>query len=267
MKKEIVFPIRINKYLAYNNFCTRRAADEIIKSGRVKINGQVAVLGTKVLESDEVTIEKDIRRNKKLVYLAYNKPTGIVTHSPQKGERGIEDIFNYTQKVFPVGRLDKDSYGLIILTNDGRVTDRLLNPDHDHEKEYLVTVDRNISPGFLKNMAEGVILDDGYQTKPASVKKINDLTFSIILTEGKKRQIRRMCEKLERRVTELKRTRIMNIKLGGLKTREYREIVGDEQTELLKSIGIDNANLSFWAKSKDDNIVKTGFVPAFCFWK
>lgn len=243
MKKEIVYPIRINKYLAYNNFCTRRAADEIIKSGRVKINGQVAVLGVKVKETDEVTIDKDIRRNKKLVYLAYNKPQGIVTHSPQKGEKSIEDIFNYSQKVFPVGRLDKDSYGLIILTNDGRVTDRLLNPDHYHEKEYLVKVDRTISPGFIKNMSEGVVLDDGYKTRNCEVKKINDLSFSIVLTEGKKRQIRRMCEKLERRVIELKRIRIMNIKLGSLKSREYREIEGLEQAELLKSIGITQAEI------------------------
>ncbi|MEI6588020.1 MAG: pseudouridine synthase [Candidatus Moraniibacteriota bacterium] len=243
MKKEIIYPIRINKYLAYNNFCTRRAADEIIKSGRVKINGQVAVLGAKVNEADEVTIDKDIRRNKKMVYLAYNKPQGIVTHSPQKGERSIEDIFNYSQKVFPVGRLDKDSHGLIILTNDGRVTDRLLNPDHYHEKEYLVKVDRTISPAFIKNMAEGVILDDGYKTRPCVVEKVNDLAFSIVLTEGKKRQIRRMCEKLERKVTELKRVRIMNIKLGGLKTREYREIEGPEQLELLASIGIDRSEI------------------------
>ncbi|MFA5962168.1 MAG: pseudouridine synthase [Parcubacteria group bacterium] len=243
MKKEITYPIRINKYLAYNNFCTRRAADEIIKSGRVKINGLVAALGAKVNETDEVTIDKDIRRNRKLVYLAYNKPQGIVTHSPQKGERSIEDIFNYSQKVFPVGRLDKDSHGLILLTNDGRVTDRLLNPDHYHEKEYLVKVDRTISPGFIKNMSEGVVLDDGYKTRSCEVKKVNELAFSIVLTEGKKRQIRRMCERLERKVTELKRTRIMNIKLGSLKTREYREIEGPEQLELLKSIGIDKPEI------------------------
>lgn len=238
MKKEIVFPIRINKYLAYNNFCTRRAADEIIKSGRVKINGQVAVLGAKVLENDDVTIEKDVRRNKRLVYLAYNKPEGIVTHSPQKDEKSIENIFSYSQKVFPVGRLDKDSSGLIILTNDGRVTDRLLNPDYYHEKEYLVRVDRTISPGFLRNMAEGVTLDDGYKTRKCEVRKINDLTFSIVLTEGKKRQIRRMCEKLERKVIELKRVRIMNVKLNSLKVREYREIKDEEQLEFLSSIGV-----------------------------
>ncbi|HAI74390.1 MAG TPA: 23S rRNA pseudouridine synthase F [Candidatus Moranbacteria bacterium] len=238
MKKEIIYPIRINKYLAYNNFCTRREADEIIKSGRVKVNGKPAALGYQVLEHDEVAIEKDTRKNKKLVYLAYNKPRGIVTHSPQEGEKSIENIFNFSQKVFPVGRLDKDSYGLIILTNDGRITDRLLNPDHCHEKEYIVKVDRAISPGFIKNMADGVILDDGYKTRNCEVKKIDELSFSIILTEGKKRQIRRMCEKLERKVLDLKRVRITNIKLRNLKTKEYREIIGEEKNILLKSIGV-----------------------------
>lgn len=243
MKKEIIFPIRINKYLAYNNFCTRREADEIIKSGRVKVNGKTATLGYQVLEKDDVTIEKDNRKNKKLVYLAYNKPRGIVTHSPQKGEKSIEDIFKFSQKVFPVGRLDKDSHGLIILTNDGRVTDRLLNPDHYHEKEYIVSVDRTISPGFIKNMASGVIIDDGYKTRNCEVKKIDELSFLIVLTEGKKRQIRRMCEKLERKVLDLKRVRIMNIKLKSLKAKESREIKGEEKEILLKSIGIDSAGV------------------------
>ena len=240
MQKEIVFPIRINKYLAYSNFCTRREADEMIKSGRVKINERLAVLGDKVQEQDRVTVDKDNRRNKPLVYLAFNKPRGIVTHSPQKGEKSIEEIFKFPQKVFPVGRLDKDSHGLIILTNDGRITDRLLNPDHEHEKEYVVKVDRTISPGFLKNMAEGVVLDDGYRTKAANVKKIDELTFSIILTEGKKRQIRRMCERLERTVLDLRRSRIMNIELGKLGVREFRSIEGAELEQLLRGIGIDN---------------------------
>lgn len=238
MKKEIIFPIRINKYLAYNNFCTRREADEIIKSGRVKVNGKTAVLGYQVLEKDEVAIEKDIRKNKKLAYLAYNKPRGIVTHSPQEGEKSIENIFKFSQKVFPVGRLDRDSHGLIILTNDGRITDRLLNPDHYHEKEYIVKVDRAVSPGFIRNMANDVILDDGYKTRKCEVKKLDDLTFSIVLTEGKKRQIRRMCEELERKALDLKRVRIMNIELGGLKSGEYREIIGAELKTLLKSIGV-----------------------------
>lgn len=243
MKKEIVFPIRINKYLAYNNFCTRREADEIIKSGRVKINNRLAVLGDKVQDGDDVKIDKNIRRNKELIYLAFNKPRGIVTHSPQLGEKSIEDVVKFPQKVFPIGRLDKDSHGLIILTNDGRITDRMLNPDHYHEKEYIVTVDRTISPGFIKQLEEGVILDDGYKTRSATVKKIDSLTFSIILTEGKKRQIRRMCERLERTVQDLKRVRIMNIELGNLRSRESRKIEGLELENLLKSIGIDRASI------------------------
>ncbi|MFZ2193329.1 MAG: pseudouridine synthase [Candidatus Moraniibacteriota bacterium] len=243
MKKEIVFPIRINKYLAYNNFCTRREADEIIKSGRVKINNRLAVLGDKVQDGDDVKIDKNIRRNKELIYLAFNKPRGIVTHSPQAGEKSIEDIVKFPQKVFPIGRLDKDSHGLIILTNDGRITDRMLNPDHYHEKEYLVTVDRKMSPAFIKQMTDGVILDDGYKTRSAIVRKIDDLTFSIILTEGKKRQIRRMCERLERTVQDLKRVRIMNVELGNLKSRESRKIEGLELENLLKSIGIDRASI------------------------
>jgi 23S rRNA pseudouridine2604 synthase len=241
MKKEITFPIRINKFLAYSNFCTRREADEIIKSGRVKINKHLAVLGDKVQAGDDVKIDKNIRRFKELVYLAFNKPRGIVTHSPQEGERSIENILKYSQKVFPVGRLDKDSHGLIILTNDGRITDRLLNPDYRHEKEYIVSVDRNITPGFIKNMAEGVILDDGYKTKTAQVRRIDDLTFSIILTEGKKRQIRRMCEKLERRVLDLRRERIMNICLGKIKSKEFRKIDGEELKEFLKKVGIEKS--------------------------
>jgi 23S rRNA pseudouridine2604 synthase len=215
---------------------TRREADEIIKSGRVKINGRMAVLGDKVEENDEVKVDKNFRKGKKFVYLAFNKPRNIITHSPQKEEKSIENITQFRERVFPVGRLDKDSHGLIILTNDGRITDKLLNPDYSHEKEYVVRVDRTISPGFLKQMESGVVLGDGYRTKKCQVAKINKDIFSIILTEGKKRQIRRMCEKLERKVLDLKRIRIMNIKLGDLRTGKSRKIEGEELKEFLKSL-------------------------------
>ena len=244
MKKEIIYPVRINKYLAYNNFCTRREADAVIKSGRVKVNGRMAIVGQKVNEGDRVDVQKDTRKKKKKpIYLAFNKPRGIVTHSPQEGERGIEHVLNFTEKVFPVGRLDKDSYGLIILTNDGRIVENLLQPDQNHEKEYVVKVDRKMTPGFINNLASGVILDDGYQTKQAEVKRLDDFTFRIILTEGKKRQIRRMCEKLERRVLDLKRERIMNITLGSLKSGQYRSIDGAELETFLKSINIDREGI------------------------
>ena len=229
--------MRINRYLALENVCSRREADELIKEGKVTINGRVAVLGDKVIESDnvEVFLEGD---EKELVYYAFNKPQGIITHSPQHGEKSIENITKFPQKVYPVGRLDKDSHGLIILTNDGRVTGKLLSPENFHEKEYTVKIDRAITPSFLKHMEEGVMLDDGYKTQPAKTKKINDFTFSIILTEGKKRQIRRMCESLGRNVTDLKRMRILNIKLGEIKPGKYRNIEGRELKEFLKEIGL-----------------------------
>lgn len=230
------YPMRINKYLAKKNICTRRKADELIEKGKVTINGVPAVLGSKVLETDRVEVAKNSLKENELVYLAYNKPKGVATHSSQKNEKGILDIFKYKEKVYPVGRLDKDSHGLIILSNDGRITDKLLNPDFYHEKEYVVEVDRKINPFFLKHMTEGVKLGDGYNTRKCQVKKMNDNTFSIVLTEGKKRQIRKMCERLERKVLDLKRIRIMNIELGDLRSKECREIKGKELEVFLEKL-------------------------------
>jgi 23S rRNA pseudouridine2604 synthase len=175
---------------------------------------------------------------KKFIYLAYNKPEGVVSTNPQKDEKGILQSAKFPAGVFPVGRLDKESHGLIIMTNDGRVTDRLLNPIYNHEKEYIVEVDRNFTPGFIKNMAEGVYIGDE-TTRPAVVKKINENTFSIILTEGKNRQIRRMTEKLGYTVRDLQRVRVQNILLKNTPLNTYREITGNEQTEFLKSIGLE----------------------------
>ncbi|MFA6048193.1 MAG: pseudouridine synthase [Parcubacteria group bacterium] len=235
--EEKTYPMRINRYLALENVCSRREADEIIKQGKVIINGRVAVLGDKVLENDNVEVFLD-GAEKELVYFAYNKPRGIITHSPQHGEKSIENITKFPQKVYPVGRLDKDSHGLIILTNDGRVTGKLLSPENFHEKEYTVKIDRAITPSFLKHMEEGVVLDDGYKTQPAKTKKINDFTFSIILIEGKKRQIRRMCESLGRNVTDLKRIRILNIQLDDIKSGKFRSIEGKELQDFLNKIGL-----------------------------
>ena len=231
--EEIKYPVRINKYLALQKICARREADELILQKKVKINDRVAVLGDKVLENDKVVVEK---LNKKLVYLAFNKPKGIITHSPQNEEKEVKDILNFADKIFPVGRLDKNSSGLIILTNDGRATDRLLNPEHNHEKEYIIKVNKNIDNLFLKKMAEGVILDDRYKTKKCIITKISSERFSIILTEGKKHQIRRMCDALGFGVVNLERRRIMNIKLGNLLPGDYREIKGYELSELLKNL-------------------------------
>jgi 23S rRNA pseudouridine2604 synthase len=228
------YPMRINKYLAMKNICSRREADELIKLGKVLINKKRAVLGDKVLESDKVEIVDNFQRE--LFYYAYNKPIGIVTHSPQGKEKSIKDVAKIPQKVFPIGRLDKDSWGLIILTNDGRITDKILNPEKDHEKEYAVRVDKIMSESFLNKMARGVKLDDGYKTKECKVQKINDAMFSIILTEGKKRQIRRMCTALGYAVADLKRVRIMNIHIKSLKPGEFREIKERELESFLSEL-------------------------------
>lgn len=230
-----IFPMRINKYLAHRGITTRVNADELVKKGLVTINSKKAVLGDKVLETDTVKVSG--KNKPSYSYVAYNKPKGVVTANPQKNEQEILDVIPLKTKVSPIGRLDKNSYGLIILSNDGRITDRLLNPEKNHEKEYVVEVDRKFTPAFLKHMQEGVMIGE-YTTKPAVVKKLDDAKFSIILTEGKNRQIRKMTEKLGYTVKDLCRVRIQNIKLDHLKSNSYREITGDEKDEFLKSLGL-----------------------------
>lgn len=219
------FPMRINRYLALRGYCTRREADVWIEKGRVLINGNPARLGDRVEKSDKVELISKSKKIEKKVYFAYYKP---------KGEEVKE---RYNRNLFPVGRLDKESEGLLILTNDGRITDRLLNPDREHEKEYEVEVDKPITNHFLKIMARGVDIE-GYKTKPAQLEQFDDKTFSIILTEGKKHQIRRMCAALGYQVQSLKRVRVMNIELDGLKSGSQREIEGEELKIFLKSLGL-----------------------------
>ena len=246
MEEEIKYPIRINKYLAQKKICARREADVLVAQKKVKINNRIAVLGDKVLEGDKVTVIAQTGKVKKLIYIAFNKPKGVITHSPQEGEPSVKDVIGLDPtsprlrgaSVFPLGRLDKDSSGLIILTNDGRVTDRLLNPKYNHEKEYIVRVAKPIDGLFLKKMSNGIKLEDGYVTKKCIVKKVGQDRFLIILTEGKKHQIRRMCDSLGYSVVHLERRRVMNIKLNNLKPGEFREIKGYELNEFLKSIGL-----------------------------
>jgi len=234
-KEKIKYPVIINKYLSLKKICSRKEADRLLKAGKIFINQKLAEPGQMVVQSDKVEVEL-ITKN--LVYLACHKPKGIITHSPQKGERSIDDIFKFSEKVFPVGRLDKQSSGLIIMTNDGRVTDRLLNPDFWHEKEYEVKVNKQIDQRFIKLMSGGVRLDDGYLTRRCQVGSIDSFSFSILLTEGKNRQIRRMCEALGVKVVELKRVRIMNIKLDNLQSGKYKKIIGSELTKFLSAIGL-----------------------------
>ena len=235
----IEYPIRINRYLALQQYASRREADRLIADKQVHINGKVAVVGDKVQKGDKVTVGSGVKAlAKKRVYLAFCKPEGIVTHSPERGQKSIADIFDFGERLFPIGRLDKDSRGLIILTNDGRITDKLLNPEGEHEKEYLVRVDKPVNPEFIEKMGNRVKLDDGYVTKKCVVESTGAKQFRIVLTEGKKRQIRRMCEALGYGVTDLLRIRIMNVRLRDLRAGEFRQLKGAELQTLLKGIGM-----------------------------
>lgn len=230
-----VFPMRINKYLAWKKQSTRRGADELIEKKQVFINGRQAVLGDKVNEQDII----DVRfrsKPKPHVYLAYNKPRGIVTHSPGPGQKEIRDVVK-VKDVFPIGRLDKDSHGLIILTNDGRITDALLNPNRAHEKEYAVETKEDLRSSFKDKMEAGVQIDNE-KTKECKVMITGSRSFKVVLTEGKTHQIRRMCVALFQEVTDLKRIRIMNIKLGNLAEGAHRVIEGEELATFLKSLGM-----------------------------
>ncbi len=236
VKAPDVYPMRINKYLAHKGIATRTGVDELIKSNKILINGNIAKLGDKVTKADKVEVRGV--HNKKYTYLAYNKGMGVVSTNPQGDEKSIMDNVKVSAKVFPIGRLDKESHGLIILTDDGRVTDRLLSPDKNHEKEYLIKLDRRYTPGFVRNMENGVNLTDG-MTKPAKVEEVDEIRFKLTLTEGRNRQIRRMAEKLGFTVRDLQRIRIQNILLDKMPLNTYREIKGEERTEFLKSIGLE----------------------------
>ena len=229
------YPIRINKYLAQKNYATRTGADELVKKGLVTINDRKAVLGDKVEKGDKVVVSNKAKENK-YVYYAYNKATGVSTN-PDPKSKDILKVTKFPTKVFPIGRLDKDSHGLIIMTNDGRVTDRLLSPKYVHEKEYTVRVEPAFSDKFLELMANGVKFD-GFLSKKCKIWRKNKDTFHIILTEGKKRQIRRMCEALHHKVIDLRRIRIMNIELGKIPFGEFEEIKGKELDQLLKSLSL-----------------------------
>lgn len=218
--EEATYPMRINKYLALKNISTRRGADELIENKKVFINGKPAVLGSKVNKTDKVEVKG--AKPTSYVYFAYNKPIGVETDSPKPG-------------LFPLGRLDKASHGLLILTNDGRITDGLLNPKFFHEKEYIVRTKEKLRSSFKKKMEAGVNIE-GYVTKPCKVKIVSESVFKVILTEGKKHQIRRMCSALFQEIADLKRERIMNIKLGTLKDGGLREIKGEELKTFLDQV-------------------------------
>lgn len=234
------FPARINKYLAHAGYSTRKGADALVEEGRVYINGRKAELGSKVEEGDEVEVRGKAKKPAAYAYFAYHKPRGVITHSPQEGEEDIKGATSGAPLLagtFPIGRLDKDSSGLIILTNDGRITDRMLNPKHEHEKEYFVRVERPLRASFKESMERGVDIE-GYRTKPPRVEIVGEKTFKIRLTEGKKHQIRRMVVAMHNEVRDLERVGIMNIRLGSLPKGAYRRIEGKELREFLGALGL-----------------------------
>lgn len=220
--------IRLNKYISETGYCSRREADKLIESGRVTINGVKALMGIKVKEGTDVRVDgKPIKKTNELVYIALNKPVGITCTTEKKIKGNIVDFVNHKERIFPIGRLDKDSQGLIFLTNDGDVVNKILRAGNNHEKEYIVKVDKDITDKFINSMSKGVKIL-GTVTKECYVEKINRNTFKIILTQGLNRQIRRMCETLGYNVIKLNRVRIMNVTLDKLQIGSWRNLTVKE---------------------------------------
>ena len=230
--------IRINKYISDAGVCSRREADALIKKGKVTIDGRQAVCGDQVLTGSVVRLDgKELSGRREKVYLAYNKPKGVVCTSDKREKNNIIEVLHYPISVTYAGRLDKNSEGLLLLTNDGELIDRLMRSRNAHEKEYLVTVDRKMTKDFLKALRSGVYLEElGVTTRPCKVRGLSDRSFEIVLTQGLNRQIRRMCEVYGYQVRKLIRVRVANIELGNLKTGQLRELTGEELKRLKEII-------------------------------
>lgn len=226
--------MRINKYLSETGIVSRRGADKWIEEGKVTINGELATVGSQVEDGDIVCVDgKEVKREQELVYIALNKPVGITSTTERHIKGNVVDFVNHPLRIFHIGRLDKDSEGLLLLTNDGDIVNEILRAENHHEKEYIVQVDHSITDEFIEKMGAGVnILDT--TTLPCHVEKISDRVFKIILEQGLNRQIRRMCSALGYSVKRLQRIRIMNIKLGNLKVGQWRDLTDKERTELFK---------------------------------
>lgn len=249
--------IRINKYLSDAGVCSRRQADRMMEEGRILVDGKPAVPGQKVDGDQEITLDgRPVRAQDKKVVLAYNKPIGIVCTAEKREKDNIIDAISYPIRIYPVGRLDKDSEGLILLTNDGDLMNEILKAANRHEKEYIVRVNRPVTNHFLKEMSRGVDIGDAV-TAPCRLEKIGLKSFRIILTQGLNRQIRRMCQTLDYRVTGLRRVRVMNVKIGDLPLGEYREIQGEELYELYHRTGVKpHFSLPYEAPDKDRPVLK-----------
>ncbi|WCH47730.1 23S rRNA pseudouridine(2604) synthase RluF [Lysinibacillus sp. OF-1] len=226
--------MRINKYLSETGIISRRGADKWVAEGKVTINGQLATVGSQVETGDIVCVDgKEVKKEQQLIYIALNKPVGITSTTERHIKGNVVDFVNHPLRIFHIGRLDKESEGLLLLTNDGDIVNKILRAENHHEKEYIVQVDQPITAQFIKKMGAGVdILDT--TTLPCRVEKISDKVFKIILEQGLNRQIRRMCSALGYSVKRLQRIRIMNIKLGNLKVGQWRDLTDKERTELFK---------------------------------
>ena len=229
-------PVRLNKYLSEAGVCSRREADRLIESGRVTVDGETASMGMRIIPGQVIKVgNKVVSKQDEMIVLAVNKPRGIVCTEERRERNSIVRFLNYPVRVTYIGRLDKDSRGLLLMTNNGDIINKMMKASNYHEKEYKVTVDHEITDDFVKNMSEGVPILDTV-TRPCKVKKIGKYTFSIILTQGLNRQIRRMCEALGYEVKDLLRVRVMNIRLGSLKEGAYRKLTDAELEELYQMI-------------------------------
>ena len=230
--------IRINKFLSEAGVCSRREADRQIEAGNVTIDGRTAVTGDKVIEGQKVCFNgNEVTKEQEMILIAFNKPVGIVCTAEKREKNNVIDYINFPKRIYPIGRLDKDSKGLLLLTNNGDIVNKMMRSGNMHEKEYIVTVNKPISDSFIRGLAGGVpLVELGVTTRKCHVKKLSNKTFKIILTQGYNRQIRRMCEYFGYRVVELERVRIMNITLGDLKEGEYRDVTAQEYEQLKKMI-------------------------------
>ena len=234
-KKSADEQIRLNKFLSDSGYCSRREADRLVEQGVVKVNGKTAVMGQKVTINDSIMVKgKNISREEEQILIALNKPVGIECTTDLNNPDNIVDFINFDKRIYPIGRLDKNSQGLILLTNDGSIVNNILKGSNYHEKEYVVTVDKPVTDDFIKKMSTGVrILDQ--VTRPCKVAKVKKHVFNIVLTQGLNRQIRRMCGELGYNVQKLKRIRIMNIELGNLPVGQYRKVTDSELKELMRN--------------------------------
>ena len=240
--------ISLNKFISDTGYCSRREADNLITQGRVLLNDQPAQLGNRYTLGDTVEVDGSIistisekKKKEKLIYIAFNKPKGITTTTEEKIPGNIISYINHPKRIFPIGRLDKDSEGLILLTNDGDIVNKILRAGNNHEKEYIVRVSLPIDGGFIQRMASGVRIKDG-MTKPCIVKRLSTHNFKIILTQGLNRQIRRMCEALGNKVQTLERIRIMNIKIDGIAVGKWRNLSDVELKQMMEMIAGSSKN-------------------------